>query len=530
MFVIVDLEWITDDNGHYEPTQLAAIRVNQDWDGIRYFNSFIKPRNLAECDWSHPAYTCGSRVDFANANSALSVFKAFDNWLRKDDILLFWHHESRKVWRKLNFAFFRKSDCNKDIVLDSFVYSYLKGQISSSGSPYKIAASRGVSVDIRLQHYATNDAKVLRELLQVISMPQSFFFAGSDSNKPMLERDVLLPYQYHKETNTIHRKDCELITSQNIETYGYPNLITSITYSHKFCECCKAEYKQGIIERNKNFIEKAGYNYIYSPKSKVYHKTTCRIALEMKDLVGAKKYKAVVKAGKLPCSFCKPSIEEEYESLRRHDRIIRTQTKLTHTPSQDVAKAIVRQKIAAEERERRLSDDSLTEDEKSDVYTITQPRFAFWAGRGYKNFHKHNCPRLNDVSHLQGFSTYKDAIQAGYTPCKNCRPTKKDDVIISIPITSCARENEIIDDIIPLCEEAGFTYQMEEECFYIETAVGKWKITIKSSPVKLEHINLVRQPYETEYHIQPRRFLSYIDVVEYIKRHDQDLMSKPKVI
>ena len=43
MFVLVDLEWVTDEKGHYEPTQLAAIRVNQDWDGIWYFNSFIKP-------------------------------------------------------------------------------------------------------------------------------------------------------------------------------------------------------------------------------------------------------------------------------------------------------------------------------------------------------------------------------------------------------------------------------------------------------------------------------------------------------
>ena len=64
MFVIVDLEWITDENGHYIPTQLAASRVNEDWDSTGLFSAFIKPKNTDECIWSHPSYTGGNYEDF----------------------------------------------------------------------------------------------------------------------------------------------------------------------------------------------------------------------------------------------------------------------------------------------------------------------------------------------------------------------------------------------------------------------------------------------------------------------------------
>ena len=87
MFVIVDLEWVTDDNGHYEPTQLAAVKVNADWSIISEFSAFIKPRNIAECDWSHPAYTGGNCEDFANAKTAYLVLNSFNEWLDNDDVL-----------------------------------------------------------------------------------------------------------------------------------------------------------------------------------------------------------------------------------------------------------------------------------------------------------------------------------------------------------------------------------------------------------------------------------------------------------
>lgn len=530
VFVIVDLEWVVYKKGHYEITQLSAIRVNDDWDAIGFFSSFIKPKNMAKCDWSHPAYTGGNCDDFANAKSAYTVWSSFNEWLRNDDVLLLWNYEERIVFRRLELCLLKKNQTRKPVILDSLVHSYLKGQFSSTGSPYKIAAARGIKVNVNLQHYSPNDVRVLRELMQIIAFPQHILLNQSEIINARLENNLKLPYQYHKETNTIHKRKCELITLQNLVTFGCSNLENAIKCSYKFCDCCKSEYKEALIEYNKSFIKQAGFNYIFSPSSKIYHKTTCKIGLAMKNIIGTKKYKNVVKAGRRPCQFCKPSSEEEYRRMNTKDKILRSQIKTANMPPKEDVKAIIRQRVAAEERQRRLLDDELTETEKADIYTLTQPRFAFWVGQGYQNFHTYNCHKLKGLSNLRGFSTYKEAVKAGFTPCKHCKPTKKDDATISIPITNCVRKDEKIDDIIPLCEEAGFTYYKENEYFHIETSVGKWKIIINSSPIKLDHINLAKTPNEYYYHEQPRKFLSYADVVEYIKRHDSKLMKKPTVI
>ena len=67
---------------------------------------------------------------------------------------------------------------------------------------------------------------------------------------------------------------------------------------------------------------------------------------------------------------------------------------------------------------------------------------------------------------------------------------------------------------------------MEGAYLYIETSVGKWRINIGTSPVKLEHINLAKNPNSITYHKQPRIFLSFIDTFDYIKRHDTELAKK----
>lgn len=77
-----------------------------------------------------------------------------------------------------------------------------------------------------------------------------------------------------------------------------------------------------------------------------------------------------------------------------------------------------------------------------------------------------------------------------------------------------------------MCTEAGYQYHREGAYLYLETPVGKWRINVSESPVKLDHINLVKTPGTKRYHEQPRIFLSYIDTFDYIKRHDEELAKK----
>lgn len=58
----------------------------------------------------------------------------------------------------------------------------------------------------------------------------------------------------------------------------------------------------------------------------------------------------------------------------------------------------------------------------------------------------------------------------------------------------------------------------------METEVGIWRINTASSPYRLDHINLTMTPdNRTEFHRQPRLFLSLRDAFYYIKRHDEGL-------
>ena len=60
----------------------------------------------------------------------------------------------------------------------------------------------------------------------------------------------------------------------------------------------------------------------------------------------------------------------------------------------------------------------------------------------------------------------------------------------------------------------------------MRTDAGIWRLSTQQSPYRLEHINLIKTPNNrTEFHRQPRTFLSFTDVVRYIKKHDGDLLS-----
>ena len=113
MFVVVDLEWITNDMGHQSPTQISAVRVNNGWSVISRFDAFIKPRDNSFHDWSHVAYTGGRPIDFLCADGAYNVFQSLQSWLMEDDILLWWYDESEQLFKKLNsiIKFY-----NKDII------------------------------------------------------------------------------------------------------------------------------------------------------------------------------------------------------------------------------------------------------------------------------------------------------------------------------------------------------------------------------------------------------------------------------
>lgn len=527
MFVLADMEWMTNNDGHHSPTQLAAIKVDNYWNPVDTFESFIRPRDIKFHDWKHVAYTGGKATDFLHAKNAHNVLDAFEKWLEDDDILLWWYDESTMLFKKIISIILKQEEKHKAITINQYVYEFLSGQANSRGNVYRIAEGQGIDINSELKHNAFNDVGVMQKLMQHMGFPQE------DLLKPLVKKEkpintypqfLHLPLQYDPLTNTIHKKDCEFLASGDIKTQGYENWKTPLRKRYHPCDCCKEEYRAALRERNLDILERTQYTYFYSPNSKVFHKCTCGMMLTVKDIMGARKYDTAIKTGRTPCKLCKPSPSDIYKPLPPEVKIARLQKKIKKSANMTDRRAIARQKLAVEERYRLLSDENLSQTERDDIYTLTQPRFAFWIGKGYQTFHLHSCSKLKDISNLRGFGTYKDAIRAGFTPCRHCKPTSKHDVKVSIPFTNRVRLDENLSDIKTMCEEAGYTFNQEADLIYIETPVGKWKIKTSRVPVKLEHINLATNPGCKKYHDQPRIFLSFIDTFDYIKRHDEKLI------
>ncbi len=451
MYVLADVEWNMNKFGLKYPTQLAAVKVDENWNIVYRFSSFIRPRDESFHNWWHISYTGGSIDDFMNARNAYAVLADFLCWLDEDDILLWWYVQSAKVFGTSIQQILKASLANKTVILGDHVYNYLSEQELSGGNTYKLAEERGIDVNRPLKNNSENDVRVMHELLQKIGFPQADLLNPlPDKDKsPVVHKraNAHLPYQYDQAANLMHILDCDKYDHESMDIKGYAELKVVFRKDIRICGCCRSVYRAQLRAKNQSTMNNAFYTYIYTPASNVFHRYDCPIMLNAKYIIGENQYEKVGIC-KVPCKVCKPLPSDRKKHITEQARTKMLQQELQHSGSSDVSKAVKRHKVAAQDRARMLKGD-LSEQEKTDIYTLTQPRFAFWAARRYKTFHHRFCSKLHGISELQGFSLYNDATRAGYRPCRHCHPTPKQDITLSIPITSKRRKNESIEELEP---------------------------------------------------------------------------------
>jgi hypothetical protein len=317
---------------------------------------------------------------------------------------------------------------------------------------------------------------------------------------------------------------------------------------NKPCGCCIESYRQAMRKRNRDIIARSEYSFVYSPNSKVFHTRNCNRILSIEQVRGAVKYITCLDSGRIPCKVCKPTAtDESYRYLKQADIpkakryksffksgipvVMPPKPEPQPKPKNPYGRVLTAQEqramqrfiSAKSEREAILKNSSLTPDQKADAMTLTQPSYAFWAASGFGNFHLRHCGRLNTLTDLKGFSLYEDAVHAGYKPCRQCKPSPKNNLEISIPIYSKERPSESVEMLIELCEGNGLQWERQKHAVQIETAKGIWRVHTDASPYRLEHINKIYGANNrTEFHTQPKIFLSLTDVFVYIKRHDTE--------
>lgn len=70
MYVLVDMEWISNQHGNHWPTQLAAARVDAQWNTVDTFSVLFRPRDFSLQQWGIWLFPAG-------AGSSSSMEKAF---------------------------------------------------------------------------------------------------------------------------------------------------------------------------------------------------------------------------------------------------------------------------------------------------------------------------------------------------------------------------------------------------------------------------------------------------------------------
>lgn len=538
MYVLMDLEWVTNKQYHISPTQIAAMRVDDSWNELDRFFTRIRPRDTSFHRWGEVAYAGGNPSDFLYARGIFQVLTDLLDWLHDDDILCFWTKDSINMLKSVCHLVLQQKFSQRMIDLSQYIFPYLKAQKKKCGNAYQLAAGYGCPVP-GPKHHSERDVEAVRAALHGIQYPADLLLLPPPAPTPAKAEEPAKgeqapvqpspnrPYQYDHNHELFHKRDCSEIPDDAVLS-GHPNLKYLFRKNLKPCPVCMAqEYREALRERNRDTIQRSEYNYIYLDNSEVFHRQSCKAILNTTGIIrGSIYYHTCRSMGLRPCKLCNPT-ENSRPASKKKPKVKKAQVEPQRSLKQEQQRALIRFERAREERFSRKNTDFKSDTERDDFYTLTQTRYAFWAGAGYATFHRRECRKLQGLSNIRGFSRYKEAIRSGYTPCKCCKPNPKQDIVCPVPMNSRKRDDESVLDLEALCKEHDYPYLNEGDFFIFSTPVGKWKVRVGLKPYVVDHINLVSTPgNEFNYHRQPRLFLSLLDTFDYIFHHDTELETR----
>lgn len=538
MFVIADIEWIQNKANLRSLTQLAAAKVDEGWNVIEEFSTYIKPKDNSFFIWDDPAFNGESPDSILFLRDCHTALEIFEKWLNEDDILCWWAQDSRDTYNVQIKHELKIKTPRASVILSYYIKSFLNGQGFTNGTAYKLAKARNIEVP-EVEHCSKNDVTAIVSLIKGIQFPQDLLKDPPNKPGPVYNNPGRkgLDYQYDATNGLLHKNGCPLMPDR-ADTLAYGTLLTCINKKYKPCSCIKDELLEAKRQKVIDEISKLPYTFLYAENGKVYHRRECHLLCNANHVLGTTKYRTVQYKGMRPCKVCKPQPELEAKQMhvqpRNANKLLGKPPKrskslvksLAQTPERDKKIAIIRLEQSQKERFSGILETELTQQEKEDLFTLTQPGVVFFAAYGYQNFHLRNCTRFAGLSNVRGFDTFENAKKAGYTPCRQCKPSEKMDLTVSIPINNQIRPNETVEDLLDLCEKFGYGCRNNAEYFEVETSVGKWRIVMSSYPVCVDHINLVKTPGCKKYHTQHRVFLSRTDAIYYIHKHDSVLMRK----
>ena len=168
MYVFVDMEWISNQHGNHWPTQLAAARVDAQWNTVDTFPCYFA-RETSPCSNGAYGFLPGwSREQFLNGESLYAGLDAFRHWLQPEDTICWWHQEASDLFNMFSKVSGVPDMTQHVVLLCDYIYGYLAGQEASVGSPYKICAARNI-VTPSPAHCSVNDVATMHCLRRTLA-------------------------------------------------------------------------------------------------------------------------------------------------------------------------------------------------------------------------------------------------------------------------------------------------------------------------------------------------------------------------
>ena len=179
MYVLMDLEWVTNKRAYFSPTQIGAMRVNDAWEQQSVFYSRIRPRDSSFYDWKHMGYTGGISSDFLYAPGIYQVLTNLEEWLQEDDVICIWAEDAKNILKSSFNLVLKKKVAQRIIIINEYVYPYLAEHGVKRGSAYRIAAACGVAVP-GPKHHSERDVVAIQRALKAIGYPAERFIHRHD--------------------------------------------------------------------------------------------------------------------------------------------------------------------------------------------------------------------------------------------------------------------------------------------------------------------------------------------------------------
>lgn len=129
MYVLVDMEWISNQHGNHWPTQLAAARVDAQWNTVDTFSVLFRPRDFSLQQWGHMAFSGWSREQFLDGESLYAGLDAFRLWLQPEDTICWWHQEASDLFNMFSKVSGVPDMTQHVVLLCDYIYGYLPKEL-----------------------------------------------------------------------------------------------------------------------------------------------------------------------------------------------------------------------------------------------------------------------------------------------------------------------------------------------------------------------------------------------------------------